>query len=336
MKRTLSGTTLAAAAAAALSVSLLAGCSIGPVNLDTVASDVSAFGSSVLGSFSPTSVEEAKEQRRSEAECVLSASDLNKEGTLTVGIKTSESAPLALLGSDGSYSGIDVDTAYALADQLGVMNVEFVPVSGVAAGLEDGCDVVMGVSEDDETGVVVVGSYVQSALGVFGRGEATAPIDAADLAGATIGVQSGSVSQSALAGYDLTYTEETFSNLNEAFDALDKGEVDYVVCDALSGAYLACTVDDATFVGTLDDPEAVGIAMVPTATSLQASVQTALDAIQTNGVADIARSRWIGALPTLTASTKITGLVEKQETTDEGEDAATEEGSGTGEGASTE
>lgn len=321
MKRGRTRNLLAAVMAAALSVVTLAGCSIGPVNLDDVAADFAAIGEDIAGMFGPTSVQDAKEQRRSEMTPVVGSSDLHKEGTLTVGIKTTESAPLAILSSDGSYVGIDIDTAYALADQLGLSSVEFVTVSGITAGLEGGCDVVMGAKSSDEGGLTVVESYVQSALGVFARGDAAAPIDASELSGKTIGVQSGSISQSTLATFDLAYTEQTFANLNDAFEALGKGEVDFVVCDALSGAYLACTLGDISFVGTIDDPVPVGIAVSTSSTNLQSAVQTALDALQTNGVGDIARSRWVGALPTLTEATKVTGLVERPVEEDSGEES---------------
>lgn len=311
MKRARSRNPLAAVAAAVLSAAMLAGCSIGPVNLDDVAADFAVIGEDIASLLSPTTVQEAKEQRRSQMTPVVSSSDLHTAGTLTVGIRTTESAPLAILSSDGSYAGIDVDMAYALADQLGLSSVEFVSVSGVTAGLEGGCDVVMGAKADDEAGLTVVEGYAQSSLGVFARGDATAPIDAAELGGKTIGVQSGSISQSTLAGLDLAYTERTFANLNDAFAALDKGEVDFVVCDALSGAYLACTTGGISFVGTVDDPVSVGIAVSSSATGLQSAVQTALDALQSNGVGDIARSRWVGALPTLSESTKVTGLATK-------------------------
>lgn len=333
MKRARSRNPLAAVVAAALSATMLAGCSIGPVNLDGVAADFAAIGEDVASLFSPTSVEQAKEQRRSEVTPVVGASDLHKEGTLVVGIKTTESAPLALLASDGSYAGIDVDTAYALADELGLLNVEFVSVPGITAGLESGCDIVMGAKSGDEADLTVVGSYVQSALGVFTRGDASVPLDASELRSKTVGVQSGSISQSTLSSLGLGHVEKTFANLNEAFDALDKGEVDYVVCDALSGAYLACTLGDISFVGTLDTPVPVGIAVSSSALGLQSALQTALDTVQSNGVGDIARTRWVGELPVLSEATKLTGLPSPADQADQADQADEAGTQGEAEGA---
>lgn len=289
------GDTAARAIVAVLALVLLAGCSIGPVDLDSLVSQ--------------TSVDEARAQRLERLVPIVSDSDLSEAGTLTVGVKSSGSAPLVLRSpTDDSLAGIDVDTAYALADALGLPSVTFVSVPSASAGLASGCDVVMGVDADEDAGVTIVGGYVQSALGVFGGSFASAPIDASDLAGARVAVQSGSVSQATLSRLDLPVDESTYANLNEAFEALSAGSIDYVVCDAYAGAYLACAHGGMSFAGTLDDPVSVGVALSPDALSLTEAVRTALDQVQDNGVAAIAKARWIGDFPTLTDSTKVTGL----------------------------
>ena len=295
-----------AAALAILSALGMAGCSVGPVELDDF--------------LASTSVADARAARREALSPVVSADALRQADTLTVGILTTETAPLSFASADGTQSGIDVDTAHALADALGLPYVSFVSVSGVSAGLEDSCDVVMGVSAEDAGGATVVGSYAQTATGLFTRQDVTAPIDASALSGATVGVQEGSVSQSALEGYDVNVTESTFSNLNEAFDALNAGEVDYVVCDALSGAYLATAYPGTVFAGTLDEPVSVGVAVSNEA--LATAVDAALSSIQSNGVGDLVRSRWLGAMPVLTAESRVTGLTERA---DDSADAPAEE-----------
>lgn len=310
--------TIVSAVGAALALALLAGCSGVPAEVtgalgaagEALSGVGQAIGGAVDGLLDETSVAEAREQRRSDLMPALADADLKTPGTLTVGIESAESAPLALTATDGSLAGIDVDTAYALADELGMANVEVVSVQNASTALASNCDVVMGVEAGSATDVTVLGSYAQSALGVFSAADvATAPISAADLSGKTVGVQSGSVSQSTLASLGLGAVEQTFSNLNEAFEALASGSVDYVVCDAYAGAYLSCTYDAGSFAGTLDAPVAVGVGVSSTASSeLQASVQAALDAIQGNGVADIAKARWIGAFPALTEALRIPGV----------------------------
>lgn len=311
MKRTRT-TTIAACAAASLALTgLLAGCSVGPVNLDDF--------------FGTPSVAEAREARRSTLSPVVTSDALRQADTLTVGIPTSETAPLVLTSSSGERVGIDIDLAYALADELGLGSVVFVTVDDVSTALSESCDVVMGVESSSAEGATVAGSYVQSATALFTKGDVTAPIDASALAGATVGVQGGSVSEGVLNDYETGATASTFSNLNEAFDALEEGTVDYVLCDAYAGAYLATAYPGTVFAGTLDEPVPVGVAVGEG--ELQSAVQGALDAIQTGGVGDIVRSRWVGSLPSLSSETRVTGLVEAsadQAAADGAQDASAE------------
>lgn len=311
MKRTRT-TTIAACAAASLALTgLLAGCSVGPVNLDDF--------------FGTPSVAEAREARRSTLSPVVTSDALRQADTLTVGIPTSETAPLVLTSSSGERAGIDIDLAYALADELGLGSVVFVTVDDVSTALSESCDVVMGVESSSAEGATVAGSYVQSATALFTKGDVTAPIDASALAGATVGVQGGSVSEGVLNDYETGATASTFSNLNEAFDALEEGTVDYVLCDAYAGAYLATAYPGTVFAGTLDEPVPVGVAVGEG--ELQSAVQGALDAIQTGGVGDIVRSRWVGSLPSLSSETCVTGLVEAsadQAAADGAQDASAE------------
>ena len=300
-----------AAAAALVAACALTGCSIGPVSLDDF--------------VGTPSVEEALAERRSTLAPVVTNDALVKDDTLTVGLLASQTAPLVITAEDGTPSGIDVDVAHALADALGLSHVSFVSVPVASDALGETCDVVMGVDADDAGDATVVGGYVQSATGLFAAGDATAPIDAADLDGATVGVQAGSVSAAELDGYDVNVTQSPYTNLNEAFDALEAGEVDYVACDAYAGAYLAAALSNVSFAGTLDEPVTVGVAV--SSGELQAALTSALQQIQTNGVCDVARAHWVGALPTLSGETRVTGLTERAD------DAATDDAAATDEGA---
>ena len=164
----------------------------------------------------------------------------------------------------------------------------------------------MGVEGGESADVMSVGDYAQSALGVFSAAEVgSVPIAASELEGRTVGVQGSSVSQVALRELGIGVTEQTFSNLNEAFDALAAGTVDYVVCDAYAGAYLSCVSGSGHFAGTIDVPVAVGVGVQASSSGLQASVQEAIEEIQGNGVANIAKSRWIGEFPVLSDASRI-------------------------------
>ena len=288
---------LAAALVAALGLS---GCQIGPVNLDDF--------------FGTPSVEEARVERQDTLAPVVADASLKQPGTLTVGIPATQSAPLAMTSTDGTQTGIDLDMAHALADELGLASVVFVPVSDVEGALADQCDVVMGVASDEAGEATVVGGYAQSAVGVFTRGDVQAPIDASALNGTTVGVQEGSVSAVTLDSYEISAVHSPCTNLNEAFDSLEEGTVDYVVCDAYAGAYLATAYSDISFAGTLDDPVMVGVAVSDP--ELLGAVQSALETVQSNGVGAIALAGWVGELPTLTADVKVTGLVERADDAD--------------------
>lgn len=299
MKRSLT-TIISAAAAAVLTVATLAGCTIGPLEIPI---DVELpFGVN-------TSVAEAKAAHSASKAQTVADTDLNTAGTLTVGILQTTAAPFAISGTDGSYQGIDIDTAYALADQLGLSAVKFVSSTDPTSALASGCDIVMGVTAGNTTGdYTVVGNYAQGSIGIFSRSQVTAPIDASTLANAKVGVQAGSTTQVEFAKIALAVSETGYANLNECFEALDAGEVDYVVCDAYSGAYLAVAYDNAYFAGTFGDVSTVGIAVSTYSTNVQSAIQQALDAIQTNGVANLAKTRWVGSLPVLGETTKVTGL----------------------------
>lgn len=303
-----------------LAVSLatvLSGCSLGPIDLG--------------GLVTTTSVADARSALRSSLSPAVSDADLVEAGTLTVGVTADETVPLAIAAADGTIEGINVDVAYALADELGLSSVKVVSVDGVAEGLEAGCDVVMGATAGDASDAVAVqGSYAQDAVALFGAtagGSAAgaAPVSASDLSGKTVGVQAGSVSSSTLSKLNLGITATTYSNLNDAFAALEAGEVDYVACDAYSGAYLASVSEKIAFAGTLDDASAVGMATSADKAALQAAVASAVEEISSNGVVGVARGRWVGSLPVLGEETKVSGLAEASDTT-AGEDAASEDG----------
>ncbi len=292
---------LAATAVAALVVIVLAGCSfdLGSISLDSLGE--------VLDSFTDqTSVEDAIAEKQAARTSSVDSANLNEDGVLTVGILSSETAPFLITASDGELTGLDVDVAYALADELG-LSVKLVEVSSVTSGLSEGCDIVMGVSaEDADEQVTVVGSYAESAVGVFLKGDATT-LDASDLTSATIGVQSSSNSQKTLMELGLTYIESDYSTLNDAFNDLDDGAVDYVACEAYAGSYLATAYSKISFAGTLDEPESIGIALAA-GSSLTSSIEQAMSTISSNGVLDIVRASWIGDLPALTSANMVSGL----------------------------
>ena len=270
--------------------------------------DLSGFPNPFDGLGTGTSVEEARAAKAGERTAQLSSDDLVEAGKLTVGINTSStSAPFAIESSAGSLYGIDIDVASALADDLGLA-VRFVEVAGIDSDLSEGkCDLVMDVSSGSSTTATIVGSYYESCPAFFALGDLRV-VTTDELNGKTVAVQEGSVSQGVLGRSNLSMEQKTFINLNDAFEALRSGEVDYVLCDAYPGAYLAAAYEGASFVGAISTPTSYGIAVSTDKVNLQTALQQSLDTITNNGVMDVIRSVWVGGMPAISPDQVVQGI----------------------------
>lgn len=238
----------------------------------------------------------------------VEASALVDPGYLTVGLKSAtSSAPLCVEGENGRVMGLDVDLSAALASELG-LKVRYVPVvDGSTLGTE--CDIVMNGATDDPNHIAIAGTYVESATSFFYMGENKVSA-VTELNGKSVGLQGGSVSETVLNRTGLKMSQKAYANLTEAFDALSVGDVDYVLCETYPGAYLANLHDGVGFAGSLETPETKGIAVLASNTELVTKVQEAYDTILANGILEVARSRWVGSLPTLTSDSRIANVPE--------------------------
>lgn len=261
---------------------------------------------SMLGTS--TSVEEARAAKAHERTSQLGPTDLVEEGKLTVGINTSSvSAPFVIESSSGTLYGIDIDVASALAGEMG-LEVRFVKADGVESDLSEGkCDIVLDVASGSSGSAVVMGGYYESCPAFFAKSELRVATKD-ELNGKKVAVQDGSVSQGLLGRSNLSMEQQTFINLNDAFEALDAGEVDYVLCDAYPGAYLAAAYEGTSFVGALSTPASYGIGVSADKVALQSAAQAALDAINTNGVMEVIRTTWLGGMPAISADQVIQGI----------------------------
>ncbi len=253
-------------------------------------------------SSSYPSVEEALQNG---ATSTLGASDTLEAGVLTIGVNASN-APYAWRSSSGDeIQGIDVDSALALADAMG-LKAKFVDVGTDYEAATNGlCDIVMGVTSSQvPASEVLVGNYLESAPAVFGK-NVLATTTVAELSTATVAVRSDSVAARALAAAVPTATLVPYDTLNDAFAALEGGEVQYVACDSLMGGYLATAYDDISFAGALALPDMRGVAIPASNSALQAAVQSGLDAITSNGVLRVVRESWVGDLPSITTSNQV-------------------------------
>lgn len=258
----------------------------------------------------------------------LAEPTLRQTGVLTVGINTNiTSAPFVLstLGDD-TVKGYGIELGEALADELG-LDVRFVNVSDIDSACANTVDIVLGVSKDDVKKCSIVGQTNEAAPSFFYRGDERV-LAKKELMGKSCGLVAGKSSEVTLSRTDLKMNKKTFGNLNEAFDALDAGEVEYVLCDAYAGAFLANQYKDIHFAGSLIAPVNRGIAVLSSNKSLITEIGRALETLQSNGVDTILRTRWLGKFSGLSAKTQIEGIkiTEKKEDAPE---VATNAGSAT-------
>lgn len=257
--------------------------------------------------ITPTSVAEATAAKAAENQPTVFNPTIIQDGYLTVGLRTAETtAPFCITQASGEVMGMDIEIASQLAEALG-LKVRFVNVTSVESALGTECDIVMNVDVSEAGSAIVIGSYAESASALFHLGDST-PVSAEAISGATVGLQNGSVSQRLLAQSDLRMLETSYENLNEAFEALNAGQVEYVCCDLYSGAYLASFYPGINMCGTLDVPTAQGIAVAPDNTTLQVNVQSALDTIQSNGLVQLVRVKWIAGMPNATNASMVQGI----------------------------
>lgn len=279
---------LQAAGSVLVTLSLVA-CSVGPVKIPNP--------------FAGTSVEQAAAAVTRNP--TVAPPVIAMEGILTVGI-TPTTAPYTYLDSSSNFSGLDVDYASALAEELG-LKARFVQVAGSADAVNQGVDVYLSTTAAGAPEMVVVGTYEESATALFRKGS-TGVITAEELSGSTIGVQANSTSSGVLQKTIINATPREFDSVNEAFAALDAGTVNYVLCDAGMGAFVARAYDTIGFCGTLGEAIPMGVAVAAANAELQTQIQNAANQLATNGRTPLLRRSWLGDLPTLSEETRVAGL----------------------------
>lgn len=253
------------------------------------------------------------------AESTLAADDLVNEGYLTVAMDMTD-APQAMNDDDGAPSGYYGDVARLLAERLG-LDLKVVPTADAAGSIaEREADLYIGskVSEDDEE-ISVTEPIIDDASSIFalaedGFGEAPA-LDADSLAGAAIAVQDNSAAQDALARGGVNGDLKTYANVNECFEALDSGEVDYVACDATAGSYLSRAYPGVVFVASIGSVSSFGIALPAESTNLSAAVEEVFGGLLEDGTLEAIHRAWYGSLPFDLSDTRLSGL----ETSSDGE-----------------
>ena len=219
-------------------------------------------------------------------------------GTLTVALDTSD-APQAMQGADGELTGYAVDAARALASRMG-LKVAFVDASSAGSALGDKkADIFIGEINSTDGDISSLGTCLYDATSVFGKTSdgGSLSVSTDTLNTSTLGVQASSASQEALAKQSITANQKTYSNINECFEALESGEVDYVICDSTAGGYLARLMSEVSYVGALEAPSTLGVAGLSSNDELCRAVSDALDGITADGTLEAVHSVWYGTMP---------------------------------------
>lgn len=219
-------------------------------------------------------------------------------GTLTVALDTSD-APQAMQGADGELTGYAVDAARALASRMG-LKVAFVDASSAGSALGDKkADIFIGEINSTDGDVSSLGTCLYDAASVFGRTSDGGSLNVSTdtLNTSTLGVQMSSASQEALARQSITANQKTYPNINECFEALESGEVDYVICDSTAGGYLARLMSEISYVGALEAPSTLGVAGLSSNDELCRAVSDALDGITVDGTLEAVHCVWYGTMP---------------------------------------
>lgn len=246
---------------------------------------------------------------------ILPAS-LIQPGVLTVGLNA-KTAPLAGSSSkDNHMCGIDVDLAYALADQMG-LKVRLVDIgTDTQDALEKKrVDVVCGVEQQsasaskEQTHLWYTDTYIPSGVALFVRdaqhtGERIIPADRANSISPSlpvahskpkIAVQSSSKSAWAVENVFGDESLVSQNSLQNVFDQLNSGAVPYASCDVLAGLYFSkqhnSTVSLLAFV---QKPHGYCVVTSPKNTGMQQALTTALANVKAQGYMRIIEQKWLG------------------------------------------
>jgi len=229
----------------------------------------------------------------------VSSPTIGVDGVLRVGID-SVKVPYAGLDRDGNVVGIDVDVAAAIAEQLG-LKLEIVETTGRSADTllaEGSVDMIMDI---EQTGSAVfkgkqVGPYIVSGPALFTivRSNEAPNVDLASLAGIKIATQKESMSAWSVDELIGPGTSDPRNSLDDAFAALESGEVPYAAADAVVGSYLALEFNDISCVKILGTPIGVYIGISADNAPLAEALTQALRDIRDQGVLKTIYTKWLG------------------------------------------
>ena len=259
--------------------------------------------SSEAASSEAASSEETTEAASSEAESEAADTDAAEVTTVTAGKLTMSTnaafPPYEMTADDGSFEGIDIEVAAAIADKLGLeLQVDDMDFDAALLAAQNGkSDMVMaGVTVTDERQKVMdfSDSYAEGIQSIIVPEDSDiATVD--DLAGKTIGTQRGTT------GY--IYCTDDFGDENviaydnglTAVQALNNGQVDAVVIDNAPAKEFVAANTGLKILDTAYAQEDYAIGVAKGNTALLDAINGALEELQADGALQSIVDKYIKA-----------------------------------------
>lgn len=208
--------------------------------------------------------------------------------------------PYEFVSESRTYVGFNVDLMSAIALQLGI-DIEVMPMSwsSVRAALDRGAiDAIQGMKYSPDRDRIYDFStpYLTSSMGIFVRSDRVDISDLDDLAGLTVAVQSGDISNESLSKIG-TAARIPFENQQAALDALLAGKVDAFVGNRLVGMYLLQRkgrTAEVKIAGDPVDPAPYCIAVTEGDSQLLELLNRGIAEVQQSGLYDRIYAKWFG------------------------------------------
>jgi polar amino acid transport system substrate-binding protein len=222
------------------------------------------------------------------------------EGTLTV-CSDIPYPPFEFEDDDGSYTGFDIELLEEVAEQNELdLEVRVTPFDSIIASLEAGdCDLIasaMTITEERAEQVAFSEPYFDADQSLLIRAEdeeTYATLD--DLAGQTIGVQSGTTGEEyANENAPDGATIREYETGDALFPALVSGDIAAALQDFPVNKYRANQDDEFIVTETFPTGEQYGFAMSQDNAGLLTAVNEALAAMQEDGTYDEIYAKWFG------------------------------------------
>jgi len=222
-------------------------------------------------------------------------------GILRVGIK-SDTPPFGAVDGKGNYSGFDVDIAQAVAHQLGIDQVVFVPVTSanrvekLLGGEVDVLAASMTITRTREKSVDFSIPYFQDGQSLLVPA-ASAITSYLDLGAKRVGAVEGSTSVANMRQVAPEATVVGFADFPALMDALRTGKVDAITSDwfILRGLQLReKSADSVRLAGGRFSTEPYGLAVAENQSDFRDAVSGAIQELWENGGWQTIHDTWFG------------------------------------------